>query len=268
MQALICPVCGMPLKKETKRLYCEYGHSFDIAKENYVNLMVGSKSGELIGDSRDMAKNRRSFLNKDYYIVLAEKIAEIISQLNKTSPVILDICCGEGYYTEKLCKFIDNANVFGFDISKEMIRLAGKRKSNASFFVANMSKIPIADKSVDIAVHLFAPFHEKEFSRILKDHGYLISVQPGADHLFGLKSAIYDTPYKNKIEEVDYALLTPVKRINVKKKILLQSHEDIISLFKMTPYFYHTGNADKAKLDSLEILETDIEFIITLYSKK
>lgn len=257
----------MPLINDEKRLYCEHGHSFDIAKENYVNLTIGSKSGTLTGDSKDMAKNRQYFLNRDYYAALADKLTDIISSLKKEAPIILDICCGEGYYTERLANSVNGASVFGFDISKEMIKLAGKRKSKANFFVANMSRIPVRSESIDIAVHLFAPFHEKEFSRILKSDGYLISVQPGADHLFGLKRAIYDTPYKNKIDIPEYKALKPVKQIELKKKILLKSHDDIISLFKMTPYFYHTGTADKAKLDGLSALETEIDFIITLYIK-
>ena len=61
---LICPVCGMQLQKIDRTYRCGAGHSFDIAKEDYVNLLRASKNGDLIGDDKLSARSRRDFLNK------------------------------------------------------------------------------------------------------------------------------------------------------------------------------------------------------------
>ncbi len=261
---LLCPVCKGVLSKNGGSYKCENGHSFDISKESYVNLLISGKSGGLIGDNRDMARSRQRFLESGYFSPLADGIAEYIASLKKDKPVMLDICCGEGYYSKKALEKTDGT-LFGFDISKEMVRLAAKRKLDALFFVANLSHIPMKSGSVDVAFHLFAPFHESEFSRVLKPDGTLLSVIPGENHLFELKRAVYEKPYKNDEKAPETSALKLADRIRIREKILLPSREGIQSLFKMTPYFYHTSEADKAKLDTLSELETTIDFVVLVY---
>ena len=67
---LICPVCGNALLAENKTMRCENNHSFDVAKEGYVNLLRSGKNGDLIGDDKTSARCRRDFLNKGYYASL------------------------------------------------------------------------------------------------------------------------------------------------------------------------------------------------------
>ena len=260
---LICPVCGMPLRFEEKVAACEKGHRFDIAKEGYINLLRSSKSGDKIGDDKLSARSRRDFLNKGYYSLLKNSLVDLFSE--KTGSV-LDICCGEGYYTAALGQN-PNLQVYGFDISKEMVRLGAKR-GKASYFVANMASIPVADESFDYAVHLFAPFNEKEFFRILKPGGSLFSVVPGSLHLWGLKTALYDTPYRNdeKLPETTQLTLAETKRIS--GTIRLESGEDIEAIFRMTPYYFHTSRADREKLKQYKQLRTPIEFVIAEYEKE
>ena len=259
---LICPVCGMPLSKEDRTLCCENRHSFDIAKEGYVNLLRSGKSGDLIGDDKTSARCRRDFLNKGYYTLLKDALVTLFSNKEGT---LLDICCGEGYYTSALGEN-SALSVYGFDISREMVRLAAKR-GNGTYFVANMASIPVADASFDYAVHLFAPFNEKEFARILKPGGRLYTVIPGREHLYGLKQAVYDTPYYNdeKLPETQELTLVETRKIN--STITLTSQEDIEAVFRMTPYYFHTSAQDKEKLAVLSTLETPISFVIAEYVK-
>ncbi len=264
MTKLLCPVCKNELNKTERTFSCEKGHCFDMAKEGYVNLLTGSKAGALIGDNRDMARSRKNFLDKGYFKALADKLCEITIALKPET--VLDICCGEGYYTQALSENCDTA-VLGFDISKEMVRLAAKRKCNAEFFVANMADVPLADSSIDCAFHLFAPFCEKEFARIITHGGYLISVCPGADHLWGLKQALYETPYKNEEISPELDGFTLEKTVRAGDIITLESREDIDALFKMTPYYYHTSDRDKQKLDKLNTLKTQTDFYIRIYRR-
>lgn len=268
MNCLICPVCSEELIKKEKSFVCSNSHSFDIAKQGYVNLLTSShKDGSLIGDNKDMAVSRSSFLNKGYFDSLCLALCEFINQ-NKTTeaPTVCDICCGEGYYTS-FVKKNTNSDIYAFDISKEMVKLAGKRKDTANFFVANISKIPLKSSSFDFALHLFAPFHESEFARIIKDDGYVLSVIPGEKHLFELKQVLYENPYLNDEKAPEASELTLTNRIKVTNKIKLQSTEDILSLFKMTPYYYRTKQSDKEKVLSHESLEVTTEFVILVYRK-
>ena len=178
---------------------------------------------------------------------------------------MLDICCGEGYYTSALGKN-PNLQVYGFDISREMVRLAAKR-GNGTYFVANMASIPVADGSMDYAVHLFAPFNETSFVKVLKPGGVLYTVVPGRHHLWGLKQALYETPYENdeKLPETTTLRLVSVQKVTA--KIDLASQEDIQAVFRMTPYYFHTSERDKQKLSGLTHLETQVEFVIAAYEK-
>ena len=259
---LLCPVCYNPLVFEEKTARCANGHRFDLAKEGYVNLLCGSKSGDRMGDDKLSARSRRDFLNKGYYAPLKDALISIFSDKQGS---VMDICCGEGYYTSALGQ-IPGLQVYGFDISKEMVRLGAKR-GNASFFVANMASIPVADGSLDYGIHLFAPFIESEFCRILKPGGRLYTVIPGAKHLWGLKEAVYDTPYRNDEKLPKTEILQHCTTQKVSQHITLKSSEDIDAVFHMTPYYFHTSAKDKQKLASYETLETEIEFIIAEYEK-
>ncbi len=255
---LICPICKEKLNRENNTLKCRNNHSFDISKEGYVNLLTGSKSGDKTGDSKESARARHSLLAKGYYKCLKNFIS------SKLKGTVLDICCGEGYYDEYDGEF------YGFDISKEMVRLASKscKANNYNYFVANLSAIPIKDGSIDTAIHLFAPFNEKEFSRILKKDGRLYSVIPGENHLIELKEAVYENPYKNdeKPPNTD-KLLTLVSKSKVTDTVEI-TREDLKLLFSMTPYFYRTSDSDKAKIDKIEKLNLTVEFVILEYSGK
>ena len=259
---LICPVCGEKLMFSDKTMRCGSGHSFDVAKEGYVNLLRSSKNGDLIGDDKISARMRRDFLNKGYYAPLMEELCRIFADKNGN---VLDICCGEGYYTSALGNN-PNLNVFGFDIAREMVRLAAKR-GRGTYFVANMANIPIAEGSMDYCTHLFAPFNEAAFAKVLKDGGRLYTVIPGRFHLWGLKQALYDTPYENDEILPQTQHLRLISQRKVTATITLNCQEDIQAVFRMTPYFFHTSQKDKEKLLRLDMLETSIEFVIGEYEK-
>ncbi len=254
MSLLLCPNCGTELNREGRQFVCASGHSFDCAKEGYVNLLIGSKSGENRGDSRASARARHDFLNKGYYACLKDAIAE------RMQGTVLDICCGEGYYDDYAGEF------YGFDISKEMVRLASKRhrEPNYHYMVANLARIPVRDNSIDTAIHLFAPFHGAEFSRVLKADGMLYSVIPGQKHLWELKQVVYDTPYENDEQAPECKELDLVSRKTVTDVVCI-GREDLQTLFSMTPYYYRTSAEDRARLESVDFLDLTVSFVILEY---
>lgn len=263
---LLCPICSQALENLQNTYKCKNNHSFDIAKEGYVNLLNSNKSGEKTGDNKDMAISRRKFLSNGYYSILAKTIVDTVAKY-KSEGNLLDVCCGEGYYSEMLAQSLEKMNVFGFDISKEMIRLAAKRKSSVNFFVANMKKIPVADESFDVVTHLFAPFNSSEFARVLKKDGILISVVSGEKHLLGLKNVLYDTPYLNDEAPPEAPDFVLKEKIKIKGNIKLYDKDMFLSLLKMTPYYYHTPSDGLARLENCKELETRTEFVLFVYER-
>lgn len=266
MSCLICPVCARPLADNGRSLVCEAMHSFDKSKEGYVNLLTGSRSGDKTGDNATMARMRRDFLNKGYYEKLSDAVTASVCTL-ASSGSVTDICCGEGYYTARIAERF-GGRTLGFDLSKEMVRLAAKRRSKAFFFVANMAHIPLESESQSACVHMFAPFNAQEFSRIIKPGGYLISAVPGKYHLIGLKQAVYDEPYLNGEIVRDTAGFDIYDKQSVSYDITLESNEDIKSLFMMTPYGWKTSEKDAKKLDNLTSLTTRLDFDLIIYKRK
>lgn len=268
MIKLICPVCSEKLSLTDRSYKCNNNHSFDVAKEGYVNLLTGNhKDGSLIGDNKEMAKSRKAFLEKGYFDSLKNFLVAYIKENTAENAVVADICSGEGYYSHCVREETGRA-VCGFDISKEMVKLSAKRKNGNIYFVANLSRIPVETESVDLAFHLFAPFHEKEFSRILKEDGTIITVVSGENHLFELKELLYDTPYKNDEKPHETESLQIKEKIKITEKVLLRSAEDIDALFRMTPYYYHTKHEDKAKLQGVESLEVTLDFAVYIMNKQ
>lgn len=263
---LICPVCGGTLLREEKRFVCRENHSFDIAKQGYVNLLYG-KSGAIHGDNAMMIAARSRFLSAGHYAPLAEMLADRVRAYAGERTVLLDIGCGEGYYTSYAQAALGNGGeVFAFDISKDALKATAKR-CRAVLFAASAYKIPLADVSADIATLLFSPFCREEILRILKPSGIFIMAYPGCRHLFGLKQAIYDTPYLNRPEDTAIEGFTLLEKHDISRVIRLPDQEAIQDLFTMTPYYYKTGEKDQAKLQALTSLETEIEFHLCVYKK-
>ncbi len=262
-EKLICPLCGGGFALEERSLRCPAGHSFDLAKEGYVNLLVGSKPGDATGDSKQAARFRRDFLNKGYYAPLRDALT---ARYARRRGALLDLCCGEGWYTSALAA-LPGLRVYGFDLAREMVRLAAKRPGDMTLFVANLARIPVAEGAFDWATLLFAPFREQTLLRVLKPGGGLTLVVPGRRHLFGLKQAVYARPYENDEALPETAALELLEVQKVRGTVLLESQADIQAVFRMTPYYYRSSPADRAKLEGLDSLETEIEFLLAEYRR-
>ena len=268
MSCFICPVCKEQLNISDKSYICANHHTFDISKDGYVNLLMSQQSSsKRHGDDKLMVRARRDFLEKGFYEPLQKALCEVISDTLHADSVIADIGCGEGYYTGAVVSS-GSYNVSGIDISKDALKYASKALKNCEFAVASAFSLPYGDSSVDCVLNVFAPSAYTEFSRILKDGGILIKAVPFEDHLWELKCALYDVPYKNKPEKRDDDLFRLTLTKELKYKIKLTCGEDIMNLFKMTPYYYKTGRKETQKLINLNELEVTVHFGVELYEKR
>ena len=163
-----------------------------MAKEGYVNLLpVQHKRSRDPGDSAEMMQARRAFLDAGHYLPLRETVAQMLNDiLPGSATAMLDIGCGEGYYTHA---FADEAQVtWGLDVSKTAIRYGAKRYPQVDFCVASSQRLPFADNSMDAVVRIYAPCNPQELKRVVKPGGWVITVTPGPRHLVELKGLIYN----------------------------------------------------------------------------
>ena len=213
-----------------------------------------------------MVNARSDFLNKGYYLHLADELLKFIDK----SSLVLDCGCGEGYYTnyleERLTEY--NVNIYGTDISKIAVSKAAKRNKNKNitYFVSSLYDIPVASKSFDYILNICAPLCEKEFIRVLKENGKIIKVIPAKDHLIEMKEFLYKDVYLND-EEVTTEYLKEISRINVKNRVLIDN-DDIKNLFMMTPYYYKTKKEDIERLYNLASLRITFSFEILVFEVK
>lgn len=269
ISGFICPVCGQALEENESSFKCSSNHCFDKSKSGYVNLLITSgKKGH--GDNKMMITARHNFLNKGYYEDLKSNLCHEIKIYAEKWVRLLDSGCGDGYYTVGICdEVLDSkkGEVYAIDVSKEALKIAAKSCTAAKFAVASAYKLPFEDESFDIITSLFAPLALEEFYRVLKKGGILITAIPLENHLYQLKQAVYDTPYKNKPEDTEIKGFELLNAQELRKEIQLESNEDIKNLFMMTPYYYKTSASDQKKLDNLESLTTEIEFLILTYRR-
>ena len=273
MSVFLCPICRSPLTEGERRLFCEHGHSFDLAAEGYVHLLPPNKMNSKIpGDSKEMASSRSAFLNKGYYKPLLDALSERVLSLAPGSvPSVLDCGCGEGYYTAGIYEYLKNAGIkpkmSGVDISRPSVRRAAKRSREIEFAVASVFDLPVPSSAFDLVLNVFSPLCAAEYRRVLKPNGYYIYVVPGPRHLWQLKAAIYDNPYENKEENIPYEGFEHLETVPVRYGMSIENPEDISALFRMTPYYWKTSAKGAEKLAKLPSLKTEAAFDIHIYRK-
>ena len=269
---LICPICHSSLFKEHISLKCEMGHSFDFASSGYINLLKpGKKNNAIAGDSKEMIRARTDFFSCGAYKKISDKICARSVELG--SSLIIDAGCGEGYYTENLAKCNTSSVVFGVDMSKfgcEHGAKSAKRNKieNVFYTVGSIFDLPFEEGKCDLIVNMFAPVASEEFYRVLKNGGYFIVASAGIDHLDGLKSAIYDSVYKNEEKFLNYEGFELIRCDNLKYKTKILGNSTIQNLFTMTPYYHRTSIEDKKKLEAIDELETTVEVNFSIYKKR
>lgn len=259
----ICPICKSKLNIENKAYICENNHSFDIAKQGYVNLLpVNKKHSDNPGDSREMVLSRRAFLEGGYYDCFTEKLSEIVNSFfaGKEKITIADCGCGEGYYDGKLESISPDYDLFGFDISKEAVRYAAGKYKKCNYAVGSCFDMPLSDNSFDLALNVFAPMVESEMSRILKKDGYMIYAVPGKSHLMGLKKLLYENTYENEEKHTEYDEFEFFDRVSVKNEITVNG-ETGVNLFRMTPYYFKTALGAEQKILNNNGFTTEIHFL-------
>ena len=259
-----CPLCAQPLRREEKRYVCPQGHSFDIARQGYVNLLTVQQKHSLDpGDTRQQVLSRRAFLESGFYAPISEALNQAALDYNAQGE-ILDVGCGEGYYSARLAAAL-GAPLTGLDISKEAVRCAAGKYKNGLWLCATASHIPVADHSCDLLTSLFALTVPEEFKRVLRPEGYFLQVLAAEDHLLGLKSIIYDQLIEKPKDTVpDVPGFTLVKSVPIRFPFTVEG-EQVENLLSMTPHLFRIGKAGAQRLAEATVLRDTASCVLNVY---
>lgn len=265
MSGFRCPHCGKSLENVAGGVLCANGHRYDRSKWGYVNLLPPSR-GKNHGDDRMMVRARRDFLNAGYYQTLADALCETVRTYANECARIFDAGCGEGYYTVAVKRALAEyrARIFGVDVSKVALEFAGRRDRTLDLAAASVYALPVCDHGCEMVMSVFSPLAPEEFRRILIPGGMFVEVYPLENHLFGLKRAIYDEPYRNEVKPDVLEGFALLEKREVRYTMTVTG-ADIGNLLRMTPYWYKTSKEGQQKADMLTTLETEAEFGIAVY---
>ena len=187
---LLCPVrdCHLALVREERRLFCPRGHSFDIARSGYVNLLQPQeRRSKQPGDTEAAVAARRRLHDRGVTGPLLDGIAEMVSA--SPGDVVLDAGCGDGFYIGSLARRT-GCEAHGIDISIPAVNAAARRYPEYEWIVANADRfVPYAKGAFSLVLSITARMNAGEFRRVLRDDGRLLVAVPSPEDLIELRGA-------------------------------------------------------------------------------
>lgn len=279
VQVLACPSCTAALVWEDRSARCEAGHTYDQAKEGYVNLLLAQhRSSKDPGYSKEMIASRRDFFDAGHYEPLADGVAQLLldhlpERVDGHEPVVLDAGCGEGYYLRRLRRLLverdRHALLVGLDISKHGIKVAARRDRDGLYAVAGTYRMPVLEDAVDVLLTHFSPVAPEDFRRVVRPGGLVVVGGPGEGHLYDLKTHLYDRPESHAptdpMEGVEGFERVEVRRISY--PLVLDGPGQAANLLLMTPYYWSAREEQKARLAELDHLETTVDVLMRVYRR-
>ncbi|MCJ8145421.1 methyltransferase domain-containing protein [Acinetobacter sp. A3.8] len=261
-ELLMCPICREALHLDGKTWQCAHRHSYDQAKQGYVNLhVVQHKHSKSPGDTPEAVAARRRFLQSGAYQPLQQAVSQLLQSIS--AKAVLDIGCGEGYYTQAMAEVVPQ--VVAVDIAKSAVQTAAKQSQQSNedntaqkitWVVGTGAVLPVLDQSIDVCSSLFSPLPKMEMLRVLKKQGYLIIATPAPQHLFAMREALFD---EVKAHEPDKFLAQMAPEFSLVSKQIITTdlnldQNQLKDLIAMTPYAW------KAKADKRQALEAHQSF--------
>jgi 23S rRNA (guanine745-N1)-methyltransferase len=233
-----CPHCGLEFTPSSGGVHCPHGHSFDRAREGYLNLLIGGRISTSTnpGDTAESLAARRRFLNTGLFAPIATAVAATMGEIDGA---VLDVGCGEGYYLSH----IQSPHRFGLDIAKRAIQMASKSYPDAQFVVGNAYRLPVLENSCAAVFSVFAPHSLEEFHRVLVPNGQWVTVTPASNHLIQMRPKRDENiVQREQRRDVPPAHASHSQRIHFGLDLSEESAHD---LFSMTPLVWQTA-ADAA----------------------
>lgn len=273
-----CPVCGQPLPRAERVYRCVDAHTFDVAREGYVNLLLAQhRRSKDPGYNKEMITGRRDFFEAGHYQPLADGVAEvIISHLpDGAERVVVDAGCGEGYYLRRLGSLLADRDGepgtirCGLDISKHGIRAAARSDPGGLYAVAGSHRMPVLPDRVDVLLAHFSPVSAADFRHVVRPGGVVLVGGPGEEHLYSFKELLYDTPSQHEPSdtlagEPGFELMSTHR---IRYKLAMRGPGQVADLLLMTPFFWTVDQATQARLARLDSLDTEVDIVVHAYRR-
>jgi len=262
-----CPVCSasLTLTGDSRRWACAERHSFDIAREGYVNLLIARQGGaHRPGDSVEMVRARRRFLATGAYEPLSAALASIVA--SERPRTVLDVGCGEGCHTRALSA----QEVLGVDIAKAAVAAAARAHPRGRYAVANAAELPVHDAAIDVALNVFGPVVPGELARVVRSGGMVVAAHPGPAHLEDLRSLVYAnaSPHIVKPPLRDASdQFAEIESTSVTFPVVIKDASELLDLFAMTPYRWHGPSDINERLAGSANFETVADVRVTIYRR-
>ena len=269
----LCPLCQQPLTASQRTLCCDNQHQFDLAKEGYINLLpVQHKRSKQPGDSAEMMQARRNFLDAGHYQPLQQKVCSVLERVLPQNQVsVLDIGCGEGYYTQAVASQLQKERtgsvIYGLDVAKIAVRYGAKRYKNVEFCVASSHRLPFADNQFDAVLRIYAPCKAAELARVVKEKGYVLTVTPGPRHLLQFKALIYQDVKLHDNTPEDMPGFTLVDEQSLSYMMNLNSEESA-ALLQMTPFAWRAKPEVWGTLATTTDFACETDFTLRLWQRE
>jgi 23S rRNA (guanine745-N1)-methyltransferase len=233
------------------------------------------------GDNAEMVQARHAFLATGAFERISDRLNDAVRRIAAAlAPEggvseILDVGCGEGYYTRRLAAALGDAmsapaRIAGVDVSRPAISIAAQRHRRGWYAVGSAFELPVPPASVDIVVSVFGPIAGMELARILRPSGAVIAVHPGPGHLYALRQLVYEEAVPHEVKDPLRAEATrfrPTGSRHVTYPLHVSSVAASLQLLAMTPYRWHAGRDIDERLEALGGLATEVDVVLSIYEQ-
>lgn len=265
---LQCIHCGENLNLKGKSLICQSNHQFDMNKQGYFFLANKAMSNRY--DQALFTSRRQIISQSPLYDALHDKLEIILRPYySDKSLSILDAGSGEGSHLYRLTQTLGTQHSFiGIDLAKAGIHLASDYNGYILSLVADLTKLPFANKQFDVILSILSPANYEEFNRVLKEEGHLVKILPNAAYLKEIRDAMVKLGYldNNRYEndsvlEVFLQHYPEAKIERVQDTVALNTIQRQ-ALVEMTPLTWRLTDQERQSL--LEEMGTNITLDLTI----
>jgi 23S rRNA (guanine745-N1)-methyltransferase len=246
---LTCPLCGSHFVLAESSLRCVHGHTYDVARQGYVNLVAGDAKAST-GDTLAMVRARDDFLSAGHYATIARAVADVAAHYCRAESdgCVLDVGAGTGYYLAHVLDRLPGRMGLALDASKHAARYAARAHTRAGAIVCDTwGALPVLTDSAALILNVFAPRNVPEFRRVLIADGVLLVVTPTQNHLCELVEPLgllnVDARKEERLGGQLAGLFRQVESLGVEVAMRL-SHAEIEALAAMGPSAWHARGTE------------------------
>ncbi|WP_286923288.1 MULTISPECIES: putative RNA methyltransferase [Lysinibacillus] len=251
-----CPICQESMTiQEQGRMVCSANHSFDIAKQGYINMLTHGAASKY---SKELFESRKTVIDSGIYDEIEDKIIELIAP----AQTVLDTGCGEGSHLARIMAEKKGIGV-GIDIAKEGILAASRHYPEQIWCVGDLAKSPFAKSSFDAILNVLSPANYEEFKRLLTPGGCVVKVVPQSRYLHELRAQLYADSDKESYsnDQIVARFKESFMEVSVKRITYTTpfATELIPALLEMTPMGWHKKEGAAIRLNEITI---DVDILV------